>query len=211
MGRPKGQLTADITAARLLAAAEKEFVAKGFSATRLEDIASAVGLTRPSLLHHFASKEKLYSTVVERLVARLRMTLLDGMATRGTFRERLEATVGRFAEHVYDDPTPLAILVREMQDARGTGEELLREQVLPILDLVEEFIRGAGQRELVPGMDVRAGILHVFGSVVFFAVAGKSRGLLWPQTDRAAFRAHIVTLSRQLFTVPADLSAQEIA
>ena len=71
MGRPKRTVGSETTAARLVSAAEVEFAARGFEGTRLEDIARRVGLTRPSLLHHFESKEALYARVVEQLVSRL--------------------------------------------------------------------------------------------------------------------------------------------
>ena len=59
MGRPRATPDEDTTKMRVLRAAEVEFGRAGRDGARLEDIASAAGITRPSLLYHFASKDEL--------------------------------------------------------------------------------------------------------------------------------------------------------
>ena len=51
------------TRKRIFEAARKEFAAKGFAGARMEGIARRAGVSKQLILHHFKSKESLYSEI----------------------------------------------------------------------------------------------------------------------------------------------------
>lgn len=55
---------AERTRAAIVAAAHDAFVARGYRATSLRDIAAAAGISHPGLLRHFATKDELLAEVV---------------------------------------------------------------------------------------------------------------------------------------------------
>ena len=64
---------------RILDAALREFAANGLAGARTERIAEAAGVNKALLYYYFESKEKLYTTALETIVARVRESLMGAL------------------------------------------------------------------------------------------------------------------------------------
>jgi len=191
MGRPLASAAATATPERLLDAAEQAF-AHGYGAARLEDIAAAAGIRRPSLLYHFPSKDSLYAAVVRRTFARLGAALMAVMARELSFAERLDGIVDSYARFLADHPAHAQILVRELVDAQGPGRDILLGEVVPLLDLVERFLRVEGLALLRPGLPVRAAILQVASAIILRSASGALQQPLWGPVDHSRALARLL-------------------
>lgn len=178
MGRPPTGSNDVDTPDRILAAAELAFGAHGFEA-RLGDIAAAVGITRPSLLYHFPTKEALYQAVVARAFGRLGAALFAGRATGASFAARLEGLTLAFVTFLEANPAVARLVVRELVAEGGPGAAILLDQVAPLLDEVERWIATDGAADLRPGAPIRAALLQVISDVVLRSASGALRPALW--------------------------------
>lgn len=72
--------TADDARAAILDAAEARLREVGPAGIRLQDVARDVGVSHPTVLHHFGSRESLVQSVIVRRIAALERDLLTEMA-----------------------------------------------------------------------------------------------------------------------------------
>ncbi|MAF48601.1 MAG: TetR/AcrR family transcriptional regulator [Rhodospirillales bacterium] len=92
----KARTKSEKTRLRILDAAAKTFRDKGYSATRLADIAAAAGTQAGSLYYHFDSKEQLLDEVLQRGHGRVAETVrmrIGALGPAASFRDRLRAAI----------------------------------------------------------------------------------------------------------------------
>jgi len=75
----------------IIAAAFEEFKQKGYAATRLEDVAKRVGVSKGTIYIYFQSKEELFRAVVQSLVA---PTLERAAEISATLKDRRPISCG---------------------------------------------------------------------------------------------------------------------
>jgi AcrR family transcriptional regulator len=198
VGRPRADQITTATPERILGAAETLFADVGYSRAKLAEIAARAGIRRPSLLYHFGSKEALYAATVQRAFGRMREALVDAMQIRGSFEDRLLATVTRYAEFLEAEPHIARIILRQLLDASvsaqastKTGARLLLEQIVPLVDIVESFVRREGAAIVRPSLPIRAAILQLSSDILLRAASGPLREPLWGSEDHARTLARV--------------------
>jgi TetR/AcrR family transcriptional regulator len=111
------------TRAQIIAAAERYFAERGFEATRLDDIATEVGIRRAAIFYHFGDKQELYAAVLDEVFR----ALTGALPTGGSPVERLEAAMTGWIDFVSERPNVARLVMREAANAQpGRASQFTR-------------------------------------------------------------------------------------
>ncbi len=180
------------TEKRLLLAAASHFGRHGFDGARLEDIAGDAGISRPSLLYYFQTKEALYAAVIENAFSDLGLALMSAMADDQPFEKRFDHVVSTYPSFLEKNPPMSALLLREILDDHGPGHELLMQTALPVLEQVESFMRSEGKDRLRPNLPLREALLHIICTTLVKNAAGDLTDMFFGKVDRTRKLAHLL-------------------
>src|SRR4051812_32579591 len=83
--RPRRRRDAEDARAAILDAAERRLVLAGPAGIRLQEVAADVGVSHPTVLHHFGSREALVAAVIHRALERIHAEVVQaiGASTGG--------------------------------------------------------------------------------------------------------------------------------
>jgi TetR/AcrR family transcriptional regulator len=153
--------------AATITAATRLFAAHGFNGTALQDIADAVGVTKPAILHHFGSKEQVRQAVLDAILAHWNEALPQLLIAATASRDRFEAVYGELHRFFAADPDRARLLLREALDRPAETRKLLRGAVRPWLSAVAGYVRsGREAGRHYPDVDDGAYVVHVLQLVI---------------------------------------------
>jgi AcrR family transcriptional regulator len=111
--------------AQLLDAARDVFVAQGYHAAAMDDIAEAAGVSKPVLYQHFPGKLELYLALLDASSDALVAAVQSALASTADNKLRVQATVQAYFDFV-DDPGGAFRLIFESD---LTNEAAVRDRV----------------------------------------------------------------------------------
>ena len=99
--RPRGTRLPRLARRRqLLDAAMEVFVARGYHAAAMDEIAERAGVSKPVLYQHFPGKQELYLALLDESVETLIGAVADAMRSTTDNRQRVTATFAAYFEYV---------------------------------------------------------------------------------------------------------------
>ena len=108
---------------QLLGAAQEVFVAQGYHAAAMDEIAERAGVSKPVLYQHFPGKLELYLALLDESVEELIAIVRDALSSTTENKQRVPATFQAFFDFVGERGrgVPAGLRVRPEQRARGAG------------------------------------------------------------------------------------------
>jgi AcrR family transcriptional regulator len=111
--------------AQLLESALEVFVAQGYHAAAMDDIAERAGVSKPVLYQHFPGKLELYLALLQKSCDTVIAAVREALASTQDNKQRVEATVTAFFEYVANESGAFRLVF----ESDLTNEEAVRAQV----------------------------------------------------------------------------------
>ncbi len=170
---------------RILDQATRLFARHGFVGASLRDIARAVGIRKPSLLYHFASKDELRRSVLEQMLTHWNEAVPRILRAATSGPEQFDAIGAETLRFFNDDPDRAPLLLRELLDRPEEIAPLVALRVQPWAKIVCDYIRkGQEQGRVHPDVDPEAYVAQVINLVLCgFATHASLRNVLTAPTS----------------------------
>jgi AcrR family transcriptional regulator len=134
---PRKRRSSEEARTAILDAAEAQLRDVGPGGIRLQDVAAAVGVSHPTVLHHFGSREGLLDAVVARALESIQAGLMEEVASSpGT--DGIQALLDRVAAQMKDRGRARTLMWLALA---GRGPGLSGLHVQPLAELVHEVRR----------------------------------------------------------------------
>lgn len=114
---------------QLLGAAQEVFVAQGYHAAAMDDIAERAGVSKPVLYQHFPGKLELYLALVDQYADDLVRNVRDALATTTDNRKRVQACVAAYFDFVDGDGSAREGAFRLLFESDLRSEPAVRERM----------------------------------------------------------------------------------
>jgi len=182
--------------AAILAAALEEFAARGFAATRLDDVARRAGVAKGTIYLHFRDKESLFQELVRAMLSPLVGTIEAAALRDLPIRAVVEMIVDLFVNEIYGTRRKdvIRLIIAEGSRFPKLAEVYYREVIARVLPVMRARLTLAVERgELphaalarFPQLLVAPALVAIMWNALF--------GRLAPLDVRELMRAHLDVL-----------------
>ena len=160
---------ADLNRQRLFEAAKQQFANKGFHGTSIASIAGELGLTKQTLLHHFGSKEQLFSEVLGEIAKSLAEHV-------ELVHERHGDPLDRFVLFMLGslDQRPEAdtqIVIRELLENQERADQVRNWHLQSYLESIQTMVKAIPGNAALTDAEAFAFFYQILGATSYFRIS----------------------------------------
>jgi AcrR family transcriptional regulator len=180
MARTMREEVADFKRASILREAAKQFYAKGYDGTRIDEIATALGVTKPFIYYHFKNKTELLDEICVQATAISAETLNAAIESNPTPLEQLRAAVRQLALEVIANQAGIAIYFREEKYISPEARKRLEANRRGYDDTLKDLLSRANKAGDIAVPDVQIATQVLTGAITWLFVWYREGGRLEP-------------------------------
>ena len=183
-----GRLPRSARRKQLMAAAQEVFVANGYHAAAMDDIAVRAGVSKPVLYQHFPGKLELYLALLDKLAEELVRTLRAAMAATSDNKERVHNAVAAYFDFVDGQDADVAGAFRLVFETDLRNDPAVRERLADLSRLSMQTVADT--------IAADTGLPRAQVELLSAALTGTSEvaARWWLENDRAVPKADAVRL-----------------
>ena len=133
---------------QLLGAAQEVFVAHGYHAAAMDEIAERAGVSKPVLYQHFPGKLELYLALLDESVDELVGIVREALSSTTDNKQRVPATFQAFFDFVSSSGEAFRLVFESDLSNEPAVRERLDRTMRACADMISQFIReDAGLRD----------------------------------------------------------------
>ncbi|MDR1458727.1 MAG: TetR/AcrR family transcriptional regulator [Bacteroidales bacterium] len=134
----------------ILFAAEKEFMDKGLSMSRMTEIARIAGVNHALLHYYYRTKEKLFTTVFEKKMEELIFSLLSVISQDLPFMDKVKAGIEAHFDCIANNPQLPFFIINEFL-TNSERVKTVRPVLKPIIAKIYSAFETDIQKEIANG------------------------------------------------------------
>jgi AcrR family transcriptional regulator len=173
---------------QLLRAAQDVFVAQGFHAAAMDDIADRAGVSKPVLYQHFPGKRELYLALLEQQVDELTDRVRQAMDGTEDNRTRVDGAVGAYFDFIDADGEAFRLVfesdLRNDPDVRRLADRGARACIEAIAEVIAMETGADPERALLLSGEQGHGVPGRGGGAAVLAGLARHVGFPAPRRRR---------------------------
>lgn len=172
---PTNEYQPQKTEQKILEAAEKEFLRKGFAGARTTAIAEAAGVTHAMLHYYFRTKDKLFEKIIHEKICLLRDLLIDSLGSPDlSLFDKIKLMIDRHLDFVSVNPDLPRFLIGEVFYQRERMDyfiDVIKSHAPLVISSLQKQIDESANKGLCRKVDARILLLDILSLNIFSFIA----------------------------------------